>query len=492
MHLSQWPFPEVLIGKEARYASDNSAVVVVPYIKSRPQAALPLPPSVLRGMEAGAKMHVSIPDLFDVLVVPLDGQASLQPEASLAQALKATKGFNKFDILMPESTAVRLDIQLLASHLVDKCREDYNLKSKKADDKPQETTSVLLVVPEVTSELALQVRNGIALGRVRAFVRTLFDLPANLATPMKVPSVLNLFMEANREEYPGIGNIKVHLMNEDHADVRKMGAFTAVARGTVQRPAFLRMTHRLELDDKLTYADVNFVGKGVTFDSGGISIKPSNNMHHMKGDLGGAAAAMGALLYAAMTDSQMRLRAFIPLCENMPGMDAYKPSDVLTAYNGKTIEVINTDAEGRLILADALAYSDEYLSTVTMDLATLTGACRVALGGAMAALFTDSAPLCKELLDAGIAGRDRVWQLPMGEEYAYMTKSDIADTVHLDGSNGGGTINGAVFLKEFVKHSDRWVHLDIANVAGIKGSGTSRPMGLLAKWIDARSAAIPK
>jgi leucyl aminopeptidase len=237
---------------------------------------------------------------------------------------------------------------------------------------------------------------------------------------------------------------------------------------------------------------VALVGKGVTFDSGGISIKPAEKMGDMKWDMMGAATVMGVVLAAADLRLEVNLVAIAALTENLPSGSAYKPGDIVRFRNGKTAEIDNTDAEGRVILADALDYAAEWKPAVILDFATLTGAALVALGLEAAIVFTDNDALAKELVDAGERTDERLWRLPMWEEYRENIRSEWADMKNT-GGRWGGSINGAMFLKEFVDPKTPWAHLDIAGTAnydrdyaGYPVGATSFGMGLTLRWLQER------
>jgi leucyl aminopeptidase len=239
-----------------------------------------------------------------------------------------------------------------------------------------------------------------------------------------------------------------------------MGAFLAVAQGAGFPPKFIVLEHNGEREDLPT---VVLVGKGITFDTGGISIKPSERMEAMKSDMGGAAAVLGAMKAIAALNLPLHVVGITPCSENMPDALAYRPADVITASNGKTIEVISTDAEGRLVLADALVYAQRYKPDAVIDLATLTGACVIALGsGVSAGLFSNDDALRDRLMAAADNTRERLWPLPLWEDYRQTIKSEVADMKNTGGRFGGvGT--SAVFLQEFTDYS--WAHLDIAGMA---------------------------
>ncbi|MBE8158959.1 MAG: leucyl aminopeptidase, partial [Betaproteobacteria bacterium] len=233
-------------------------------------------------------------------------------------------------------------------------------------------------------------------------------------------------------------------------------------------------------------APVMLVGKGVTFDSGGISLKPAAAMDEMKFDMGGAAAVFGAMLACARMRLPLHAAAVVPSCENMPGGRALKPGDVIRAMNGKTIEVLNTDAEGRLILADALSYCARYKPAAVVDAATLTGACVIALGRCMSGLMSADDGLADELAAAGKAAGDECWRLPLGGKYTEQLKSDYADLANIGGREGGA-VTAACFLSNFAE-GQKWAHLDIAGTAwDAKKRATGRPTALLARFLMGRA-----
>jgi len=234
---------------------------------------------------------------------------------------------------------------------------------------------------------------------------------------------------------------------------------------------------------------VVLVGKGITFDTGGISIKPAAEMDEMKFDMGGAASVLGTLKAVAAMKARVNLIGIIPACENMPSGRAVKPGDVVTSMSGQTIEVLNTDAEGRLILCDALTYAERFKPAVVVDIATLTGACVIALGHHRSGLFSPDDELAAELLSAGEAAMDPAWRMPLDEEYDEGLKSNFADMGNI-GSRAGGSITAAKFLQRFTGKL-RWAHLDIAGTAWKSGpakNATGRPVPLLTHFVLSRAS----
>lgn len=266
--------------------------------------------------------------------------------------------------------------------------------------------------------------------------------------------------------------IRFAVLNETKMAALGMGGLLGVSRGSAQPPRFIIMEHNRRA---ATAGTVVLVGKGVTFDSGGISIKPAANMAEMKMDMSGAAAVIGTLQTVARLKIPLHVVGLVPATENMPGGSALKPGDILRHLNGKTSEIDNTDAEGRLILGDALAYAARYKPDLVIDLATLTGACVVALGHFASGMMGNHEGMMSRLKDAGERTHERVWQLPMFEEYEKLIKSDIADVKNV-GGRWAGAITAAMFLKNFIGDY-RWIHLDIAGTAIMEEASEYIPKG---------------
>ncbi|MBN2547903.1 MAG: leucyl aminopeptidase [Anaerolineales bacterium] len=299
---------------------------------------------------------------------------------------------------------------------------------------------------EVGARLAEMVVAGVSLAR------DLVNLPPNYATPTR--------MAETAQEIARAYGMGLTVGDRQWAAQHKMGAFLAVSKGAVEEPKFIILEHnggRTDLDT------IVLVGKGITFDSGGISIKPSERMEDMKSDMAGAAAVLSTMKVVGMLNLPLRVIGITPCTENMPDGTAYHPADIITASNGKTIEIISTDAEGRMILADALVYAGRYQPMAVIDLATLTGACVVALGANMAAgLFCTQDALRDKLMTSSQATFERLWPMPLWDDYKQKIKSKVADMKNSGGRNGG-VASSAIFLKEFTDYP--WAHLDIAGMA---------------------------
>jgi len=297
--------------------------------------------------------------------------------------------------------------------------------------------------------LELGCNKGRVLAEATNLARDMVNEPANYMTPSHMAEMAVRLAETY--------DLEVSVLEREQMQQLGMGALLGVTQGSHQPPKFI-VLHYTGGDS--TEIDVALIGKGVTFDSGGISIKPSEGMAEMKGDMAGGAAVMAAITAIAQLKPKINVMAVIPATENLPGDTALRPGDILTAMNGKTIEIISTDAEGRLILADALGYANKLGAKLMVDVATLTGACRVALGDMCSGAFSNNQELVDKVIAAGAEAGELIWQLPMYEENKEQIKSDVADIKNVGGKYGGA-ITGAQFLAEFVRDTP-WVHLDIA------------------------------
>jgi len=317
---------------------------------------------------------------------------------------------------------------------------------------------------------------GRAIGEGMALTRDLGNLPPNICTP----SYLAEQARALAKDY----GLKVTVLETADMERLGMGALLSVARGSHQ-PAKLIA---LEYEGKPGAAPIALVGKGITFDTGGISIKPAAAMDEMKYDMCGAASVLGTLKAVAEMKLPLNVVGVIPTTENMPGGNATRPGDIVTSASGQTIEILNTDAEGRLILCDALTYAERFNPAAVIDIATLTGACVIALGHHASGLLANDDQLAQELLKAGEFAGDRAWQLPLWEDYQKALDSNFADMANIGGRDGG-TITAACFLSRFTKKY-RWAHLDIAGTAwktGKEKGATGRPVPLLVQFLLDRS-----
>ena len=342
----------------------------------------------------------------------------------------------------------------------------YRFAAQKQREAANEIASLTIV--ERDAARLDTIRQGAALGEAVAggvaLARDLVNMPPNVATPTRLAEQARAIAAAR--------GMDVTIGDRAWAAERNMGAFLAVAQGAGEPPAFIILEHNADRSD---LPAIVLVGKGITFDTGGISLKPGDRMWEMKSDMGGAAAVLGAMDVVGRLNLPLRVIGITPCTENMPDAAAYRPADVITASNGKTIEIISTDAEGRMVLADALVYAAQYEPAAVIDLATLTGACVVALGtGVAAGIFCNDDGLRDGLLAAADATYERLWPLPLYDDYRRSINSEVADMKNTGGRFGGvGT--SAVFLREFTGYP--WAHLDIAGVALAEKSGDYAPVG---------------
>jgi leucyl aminopeptidase len=316
--------------------------------------------------------------------------------------------------------------------------------------------------------------HGEAIGRAVTLTKDLGNLPPNVCTPS--------YLVERARGIAKQGN-KLSLTSLTPAAIRKlrMGAFLAVTQGAVEPPRFIVLNYR---GGRVSARPIVLIGKGITFDSGGISIKPAGAMDEMKYDMCGAATVLGVLQAVAELKLPINVIGVVPTCENMPSGAATRPGDIVRTMSGQTVEILNTDAEGRLILCDAISYASRFKPEAIIDIATLTGACLVALGRVRSGLLGNSDKLVNDLLAAGQAADDRAWRLPLDDDYAELIKSPFADVANVGGRDAG-TITAAIFLSRFVGKTD-WAHLDIAGTAWTQGNskgGTGRPVPLLMEFL---------
>jgi len=304
-------------------------------------------------------------------------------------------------------------------------------------------------------DLSKAVQLGSIYADAQNYAREIDEHPANIATPAAIAKEAKKLAKQKK--------LAATVYDKKALQKMKMGGILAVSRGSVEPPVLVK----LEYNKGRNYPLYCLVGKGITFDSGGISLKPSKGMHEMKYDKTGAINVLGVMKAVAELKLPIRLIGFMPLSENVPSGSAQKPGDIIKTYDGKTVEVLNTDAEGRLILADALALAAEHKPRAIIDMATLTGAIIISLGRHAAGLFTNDDKLAKTLDDAGLETHERVWRFPLWPEYTEMMKSDFADLKNISEHGEAGSITAAAFLQEFVGDA-KWAHLDIAGVDMVK------------------------
>ena len=342
-------------------------------------------------------------------------------------------------------------------------------KSKKNTDKEIKTFEIV----EIDNSKQSEIKKGIEKGRIMAesvnIARDLVYEPAAEVTPTKLA-----------ETALAIDGIECKILEKKDAEKLGMGAYLAVGQGSCEPPKFIHMTYK---PSGKAQKKIAVIGKGITFDSGGLNLKPPAGMRMMKEDMSGSAAALGIMTAISQLKPKIELHVIIAACENMPSSTAYKPGDVLTAMNGKTIEVDNTDAEGRLTLADALCYAVKQDVETVIDIATLTGACMVALGQVAAGIMGNDQELIDELKACADKGGERFWQLPLYDEYKDDIKSDVADMKNA-GSRYAGSSTAGMLLKEFVEDK-KWAHIDIAGTAYIDKELHELPKGATGSGVRA-------
>ncbi len=318
------------------------------------------------------------------------------------------------------------------------------------------------------------IKDGNAIGKGVSLTRDLANLPANICTPAYLADQARQLGKTHK-------SIKVAVLDEAAMEKLGMGSLLSVSQGSRQPAKLISMVYGGGKKGEKSFV---LVGKGVTFDTGGISIKPSSAMDEMKYDMCGAASVFGAVTAVAEIGLPINVVGVVPAVENMPDGAATRPGDIYTSMSGQTIEVLNTDAEGRLILCDALTYSEKFNPAIVIDIATLTGACVIALGSHASGLMSNHEPLAKDILDAGENAEDRAWQLPLWEEYQSQINSPFADIANVGGREAG-TITAGCFLSRFTKKY-KWAHIDIAGTAWLSGSkkgATGRPVPMLVQYL---------
>lgn len=345
---------------------------------------------------------------------------------------------------------------LIGSYSFDKYKTEKS--SKKVDE-----FVIVDMVEENCKKAKAGVKKGKIIGSALKFARDLSNEQPAYATPSKLAEIAQSFKD-----------LEVKVYDKDEIEKMGMGAFLGVAKGSSQPPKFIHM-HYKGSNQKLIQRKIAIIGKGICFDSGGLDIKPPSSMLNMKDDMSGAAAVLGVMSVLKDLKPNCEVHGIIAACENMPGCSAYKPGDVLTAKNGKTIEVDNTDAEGRLTLADALCYACELDVDEVIDIATLTGACVVALGSAASGIMGNHQPTIDKLIKCANSGGEKMWQLPMFDEYKESLQSDVADMRNTGSRMGGAQIAG-IFLQNFVKKV-HWAHIDVAGTAFLDKPQNEFPKG---------------
>lgn len=400
-------------------------------------------------------------------------RASIKALAS-GGASKATSFLAQLPV---KQLTIKQKVALLVEVSLDVSYKFDAIKKKKEEPGKGITTLNINVAAVDAKEAKAGMADGVALASGVSFAKDLGNLPPNVCTPSYLAEQAQLLGKKH--------DFKVKVLERDELKKLGMGSFLAVSQGSEEPPKFIIMQH---LKGKKDQKPVVLVGKGITFDTGGISLKPGSEMDEMKYDMCGAASVLGTFKSIAEMDLPLNVIGVIPTCENMPDGRATRPGDVLTSMSGLTIEVLNTDAEGRLILCDALTYAERFEPSAVIDIATLTGACVIALGHHATGLFSNNDELAKELLHAGEKALDRAWHMPMWDDYQPLLDSNFADIANI-GGRAAGSITAACFLSRFTKKYE-WAHLDIAGTAwksGKEKGGTGRPVPLLTAFLVNRA-----
>jgi len=419
-----------------------------------------------------------------LLLVGLGAEKKFDLRALRKALNKAVQSLNHAGVKDAASTLAMLrvgdtDTYVRTRHSVE-IMEDANYRfttcKGKSEKKPKPAfhkCSILVSNRQDLKHAERGIKDGAAIAAGVSFAKDLGNLPPNICTPS--------YLASEARKLGRNGKLKVTVLGE--AQMRKlgMGALLAVARGSRQPPKLIVMEYMHGAKSAKPHV---LVGKGITFDAGGISIKPSAAMDEMKYDMCGAASVFGTMKAALDMGLKTNLIGIVPTCENLPDGDAVKPADIVTSLSGQTVEILNTDAEGRLILCDALTYAERYKPAAIVDIATLTGACVIALGHVVSGLLGNDESLIRELFDAGQSAHDRAWQLPLYDEYQDQLKSNFADFANIGGRDAG-TITAACYLSRFTRKM-RWAHLDIAGTAwksGTEKGATGRPVPLLVQYL---------
>ncbi len=368
--------------------------------------------------------------------------------------------------------------QAIQTILASEDRTDF-LKSNKPDTQPKVRKFSWLTNNKADAKVINQsIDKGVAIATGVTLAKELGDLPGNICTPTYLAEQAKKLEQKSKK-------LKTQILDEKKMEKLGMGSLLSVSKGSDEPAKLIVMDYK---GGKKNQKPIILVGKGLTFDSGGISLKPGAGMDEMKYDMCGGASVFGVLKAVTQLGLPLNVMGIVPASENMPNGQANKPGDVVTSLSGQTIEILNTDAEGRLILCDALTYCEQFKPDTVIDIATLTGACIVALGDKASGLFSNHSPLSQALRDAGEASGDRCWELPLWDEYQEQLDSNFADMANI-GGKGAGAITAACFLSRYTKNFN-WAHIDIAGTAWVSGGknkgATGRPVPLLVNYLLSR------
>ncbi|WP_428605769.1 leucyl aminopeptidase [Sedimenticola sp.] len=423
-----------------------------------------------------------------ILLVGLGAEKELTLKSLLTAWSGAVKLLNESSVIEATNTLCTLEIrdtdlaQRLRESVITAEDQVYRFDQCKSEAKPPKRPlkKLNLFIGELKKSQAVQraVDEGEAIAGGIALAKNMANLPGNRCTP-------SYLADQARQLGRQSTKLKVSVLEEKQMETLGMGSLLSVSRGSREPAKLIVMEYK---GGKPKTKPVVLVGKGLTFDAGGISLKPAAAMDEMKYDMCGGASVIGAMAACVRMELPINLVVIVPSSENLPDGAANKPGDIVTSMSGQTIEILNTDAEGRLILCDALTYAERFNPAAVVDVATLTGACIVALGSQASGLLSNDDQLAAELLEAGNRATDRAWQLPLWDEYQEQLKSNFADMANI-GGKGAGTITAACFLSRYAKKY-KWAHLDIAGTAwksGEQKGATGRPVSLLSQFLLKRA-----
>lgn len=453
----------VLISKHFKAGHDPLSTLIEKALQAKDLSTQPgnlLNAYALPGVKASKVLLVGVGD-----AKALD--LKLAVNAAVA-VLKTSKSANAVVVFAEPTSAEALQATVLT--LAD---ASYVYTRTKSNPVPRHLKQVTVGLVKVSSPLAQAFAKSVAMVQGIEFAKEWANRPANHATPSMLAKAAQALAKDRAVSCEVLGPQEVAKLG--------MRSFMAVAQGSAEPLRFIVLKYQ---GAAKTQAPTVLVGKGITFDSGGISLKPGPEMDEMKFDMGGAASVMGVFKSLSLLKPAVNVVGLIPACENMPDGNAIKPGDVVTSMSGQTIEILNTDAEGRLILCDALTYAERFKPKAVIDIATLTGACVIALGAVRSGLFATDDDLAEALQKAGDEALDLCWRMPLDDAYADTLKSNFADVANVGGRPGGAII-GAKFLHRFAKNYP-WAHLDIAATAwkgGAAKGATGRPVGLLLNYV---------
>jgi len=419
-----------------------------------------------------------------VVLVGLGGSDDFSDRAyadAVRAAARACPGVGDIAVAATDWTVAGRDVAWQACQFAIAARETVfrsdELKSKKEDANGPKRAVLLAGKGGKDSKVERGLATGTAIANGMALAKRLGNLPPNICTPA--------FLGDEAKKLAKQWKLGCEVLETKQIEALKMKSFLNVAKGSVQPPRLIVLKH----DGGGKSAPVVLVGKGLTFDSGGISIKPAAAMDEMKYDMCGAASVIGTMRAVAELKLKLNVVGVVGACENMPSGAATKPGDIVTSMSGQTIEVLNTDAEGRLVLCDLLTYVERFKPAAVVDIATLTGACVIALGNVNSGLFSNTDSLAGELLAASRAASDAAWHMPLGEDYQEQLKTNFADMANIGTPSNAGAITAACFLARFTK-AYTWAHLDIAGTAWKSGAAkgaTGRPVPLLSQFLIQRA-----